>query len=93
LRNDLAQALSATLQEYLFPSCKKFCVHFRIGKATCLRILRDVLHREKFTLHWIPHSLHSNQKAERMTLSHGLLEVLKKNEKDDFGNVLTGDES
>jgi hypothetical protein len=40
--------------------CKMHCVHFRIGKATCLRILHDVLHREKFTLRWVSHSLDSN---------------------------------
>jgi hypothetical protein len=84
LRNDLAQALSAMLQESLFTSCKRLCVNFRIGKAIYLHILPDVLHREKFTLHWVLHSLDSNQKAERVTLSHGLLEVLKKRKKTTF---------
>jgi hypothetical protein len=78
LRNDLAQALSAMLQECSFASCKKLCVHFRIRTDMCLRILYDVLNREKFTLHWIPHPLDNNQRAERVTLSHWLLEVLKK---------------
>jgi hypothetical protein len=58
-----------------------------------LRILYDVLHRENFTLRWVPHSLDSNQKAERVTFSHRLLEVLKKDGENNFQNSLTGDES
>jgi hypothetical protein len=59
----------------------------------CLRIMHNVLHREKFTLRWVPHSLNSNQNAERVTLSHGLFKVLKKDKENDFENVLTRDES
>jgi hypothetical protein len=59
----------------------------------CLRILHDVLHREKFILRWVPHSLDSNQKTERVTFSHGLLEILKKDDENNFQNILTGDES
>jgi hypothetical protein len=59
-------------------------------KATCLRILHDVLYFEKFNLRWVPHSLDSNQKAERVTLSHRLLEILEKDEENDFYNVLAG---
>jgi hypothetical protein len=62
-------------------------------KITCLHILHDVLHLEKFKLLWIPHSLDSNQKTERVTLSHGLVEVLEKYEENDLHNVLTGDKS
>jgi hypothetical protein len=91
--NDLAQALSALLQQCPFTSCKRLCVHFRIGKATCLCILHDVLYREKFTLRWVPHSLDNNQKAERVTFSHRLLEALKKDGENNFHNILTGDES
>jgi hypothetical protein len=57
-----------------------------------LHILFDALHREKFTLRWVPHFLDGNQKADRVTLSHGLLEVLKKDEQKDFRDILTGDE-
>jgi hypothetical protein len=66
---------------------------FRIGRAMCLHILHDVLHREKFTLRWVPHFLDRNQKAGRMTLSQELLQVLKEDEEKDFRNVLKGDES
>jgi hypothetical protein len=61
--------------------------------ATHLRILHDALHREKFNLRWVSHSLDSKQKAKRVTLSHGLLEFLKKDEENNCPNVLTGDES
>jgi hypothetical protein len=69
------------LQECLLTLCKRLYVHFWIEKATCLRILYDIMHRGKFILHWVPHSLDSNQNAERVTFSHGLLEVLKKDGK------------
>jgi hypothetical protein len=73
------------VQEALFPphDCK----------ATCLCILHDVLHLEKFNLRWVAHSLNSNQNTERVTRWHGLLEVLEKDEEDDFRNILTRDES
>jgi hypothetical protein len=93
LRNYLVQALSAMLQECPFTPYKRLCVHFRIRMDTCLRILHDVLYREKFTLHWVPHSLDSNQTIERVILSHRLLEVLKKEEEKDFQKILIVDES
>jgi hypothetical protein len=68
-------------------------VHFGIGKATCLRILHDVLRREQFALGSVPYSVEGNQKAERMTFSHRLLEILKKDKEKDFRNGLAGNES
>jgi hypothetical protein len=34
-------------KEMSFSSCKVLCQHFRIGKATCLRILHDKLGLKK----------------------------------------------
>jgi hypothetical protein len=34
----------------------------KIGKATCLRVLRDDLHLEKFNLCHVPRSLEADQK-------------------------------
>jgi hypothetical protein len=59
----------------------------------CLRILHNILHLEKFNLHWDPHFLNNNQKIERVTLSHGLLEVLEKDEGNNICKILTGNES
>jgi hypothetical protein len=41
--NDFTGAIGSLLQERPFSSCKVLYRHFRIGKVTCLRILRDKL--------------------------------------------------
>jgi transposase len=43
LMNDLAGAIGSMLEEKPFSLCKGLCHRFRIGKATCLRILQDKL--------------------------------------------------
>jgi hypothetical protein len=53
--------------------------------------MHDILHFEKFNLRCAAQSLDSNREAERVTLSHELLEVLEKDEEKDFHNVLTRD--
>jgi hypothetical protein len=61
-------------------------------KIRCLCILHDLLLGEKFNLHWVPRSLHSNQNAQRPTLSHELLEIVKKDEEHYFRNVMASKE-
>jgi hypothetical protein len=78
LQNDLADALGAMIQEFPFTSCKHLCIHFRIAKTICLRILHDVLQAKKFNSRGASHSLDDAQKAERISLSKDLLRVLKK---------------
>jgi histone-lysine N-methyltransferase SETMAR len=92
LQNSLADALHAMILEF-FTSCKRFCTHFRFVKSTCLSILHDVLHLQKFNLRWIPHSLDDPHKTERVSLSRDLLTVLKKDQRKGFAQVITGDES
>jgi hypothetical protein len=72
------------MQEALYP--------LQNCNITCLLILHDVLHLEYFNFRWVPHYLDSNQKAERVTFSHRLLEILEKVEESDFPNVRTEDE-
>jgi hypothetical protein len=93
LQNDLADAIRAMIQEFPFASCKHLCMHFRIAKTICLRILHDVLQVKKFNLRWVPHFLDDAQKAERVSFSTDLLRILKENKKTGFANIITGDES
>jgi transposase len=93
LTHDLAEAIRSVLTDRPFTSCKVLCRHFRIGKATCLRILHDALGLKKFHLRWVPHSLTPNQKSERVTLSGQLLRELEESQADNFERVITGDES
>jgi histone-lysine N-methyltransferase SETMAR len=93
LQNDLADAIRAMIQEFLFTSCKRLCIHIRIAKATYLRIFQDVLQVKKFNLRWVPHFLDDAQKAERVSLSTDILKILKENQKTRSINIITGDES
>jgi hypothetical protein len=77
LANDAAEALFFMLKETPYLSCKVLCRYFRNAKGTCLRILHDTLGRKKFHLHWVSHALDTNQKVERVTLSHGIPSVLQ----------------
>jgi hypothetical protein len=75
-KSDLAEAFFSMLEERPFLSCKLLAQHFRIAKATCLRILRQDLALQKFNLRWVPRTLDCAQKQNRVTFSHALLEVL-----------------
>jgi hypothetical protein len=57
LTNNLGGAIEAMLEERPFSSCKVLCRHFRIGKATYLRILHDKLglRNSIFAEHRIPY--------------------------------------
>jgi histone-lysine N-methyltransferase SETMAR len=92
-RSDLAEAISSLSEERSFLSCKLLARHFRIAKATCLRILREDLALQKFNLRWVPHRLDSTQKQNRVTFSRALLEVLRREQQNNFDHVITGDES
>jgi hypothetical protein len=67
--------------------------HFRIAKATCLRILHDQLGLKKFHLRWVPHIPSPTQKAERVSISSLLLAALEEAQSTGFDRLITGDES
>jgi transposase len=92
-RSDLAEAISSMLEERPFLSCKLLSRHFRIAKAMCSRISRKDLALQKFNLRWVPHRLDSTQKQNRVTFSRALLEVLRREQQNNFDHVITGDES
>jgi hypothetical protein len=60
---------------------------------TCLRILYDVLRLKMFNLRWIPHSLDDAQKTEWVSLSTDILRIIKENQKNNFAQIIAGDES
>jgi hypothetical protein len=93
LAHDFAEAIRSVLAGRPFPSFKVLCRHFRIGKATCLRILHDALELKKFHLRWIPNSLTPNQNGERVTLSAQLLRELEQSQANSFQRVIVGEES
>jgi hypothetical protein len=92
LTNDLAEAISSMLKERPCLFCKVLCRHFRIATGRCSRILHDTLGMKR-SHHWVPHALDTNQKAERITLSHGILSALQGVRSTGSQSVITGDES
>jgi hypothetical protein len=93
LTTDFAEAISLMLKERLYLSRKLLCWHFRNAKGTRLPILHDALGMEKFHLRWVPHTLDTNQKAERVTLLHATLSISQSVHSTGFHSAITGDES
>jgi hypothetical protein len=93
LTHDLAEVIRSVFTDRPSTSCKILCRHFRIWKATCLRILHDALGLKKFHLRWVPHSLTPNQKGERVILSAQLLRELEESQANNFERLITVDES
>jgi hypothetical protein len=93
LTNDLTEAISSMGKERPYVPCKTLCQHFRIVKGTCLPVHHDTLGMKKFHCRWVPQALDTNQKAERVTLSHGILLVLQSVRPAGLQNVITEDES
>jgi hypothetical protein len=91
--DDLAGAIGSTLEEKPFSSFKVLCRHFRIGKATCLRILHDKLGLRKFYLSWVPYIPSIDQKSKRVPYSKLRLTAIKEQKVSDLQRVVTGDES
>jgi hypothetical protein len=81
------------LQQFSFISCKVLCRKLKIGSATCLRVLHDDLHLEKFNLCCVPHSREADQKRLRVELSRELLQIVEQDQQYGFERILTGDKA
>jgi hypothetical protein len=91
--SDLAAPIQSLLQQFPFISCKVLCRKLEIGKTTCLCVLHNDLHLERFNFCYVPHSLEADQKRSRVELSRELLQILEQNQQYEFEYILTGDES
>jgi hypothetical protein len=92
-KTDLVGLIAELLNEKSFPSCKAICRRLKIPQTTCVWVLHEALGLTKFDLRWVPHTLDADQMAERVDLSHQLLQVLRSDEEQNFKNIVTGDES
>jgi hypothetical protein len=61
-------------------------------KGNSLANFSQYARHEKFHLPWVPHAMDAKQKAERVTLSHGILSLIQSVRSPDFQSVITGDE-
>jgi transposase len=91
--NDLVAPIQPLLQQCPFISCNALCRKLKIGKETCLRVLHDDLHLEKFNLCYVPHSLEADQKRSVVQLSREPVQILEPDQQYEFEQVLTEAES
>jgi hypothetical protein len=92
LTNDPAGATDSMLEERPLDSCKVLCCHFRIGKATSLRILQGKLGLKTFHLRWVPHARSMDQKSERVSYSKLTLTALTEQKARGFQRIIAGNE-
>jgi hypothetical protein len=82
LTHDLGEIIHSVLEERPFTSCKVLCRYFRIGKATCFRILHNSLGLKK--------SILASPRVEREERRSVVFTTAKPK---GFEHVVTGDES
>ena len=91
--SDVAEAVSQLLKEEPFSSTRRIAAQLCLSRTSVKRTLISVLEMQKFRLQWDPHDLTESQKAQHVTDSRMLLKALKADVKNNFVNIITGDES
>jgi hypothetical protein len=71
-RSGLYESLWALVDEAPFISCKGMCQKLLLPKATCLRVLQEVLGFRKYYLGWVPHSMTENEAQCQVTFLRNL---------------------
>jgi hypothetical protein len=92
-RSDLAALIQSLVRRSPLVSCKVVYRKLKIGKVTCMRVLHNDLHLEKFNLRYVQHPLEAGQKRLRVELSRELLQILKQDQQYEFEHILKGDGS
>lgn len=64
-----------------------------ISTFSVFRILHEDLGMKKYCSQWIPRTLTTQNKRERVAAAHEFLDLLEWNEKDTFDRIVTGDET
>ena len=82
-----------TLAEHPYASVRQIGKLTGIPKSTVFDALTRKLHYKLYHLRWIPHSLNSDQKENRVELSKLLLETIQRAKEDFYSFFFIGDES
>jgi histone-lysine N-methyltransferase SETMAR len=90
--SDVAEAVSQLRREEPFSSTRHIAAQLRLSRKSVKRTLVSVLGMRKFSFRWVPHDLTEFQNAQSVKNSRGLLKVLKVDAKNNFVNIITGDE-
>lgn len=91
--SDLVGPVSKCLSKQPFISARQIAKQLSISPMTILRVLNVDMGLKRFTRKWVPHELTVEQKNSRVEKSKLILNILEKAQKNNFVNVMTGDES
>jgi hypothetical protein len=91
--SDVAEAVPQLLRQEPFSSTRHNAAQLRLSRTSVKRTLVSVLRMRKFSFRWVPHDLTEFQKAQRVKDPRGLLKAPKVDAKNNFVNIITGDES
>jgi hypothetical protein len=90
---ELSGAIVILLSDEPFPSVRVPAVRLSLTHQTIKRILVNDLGMRKFVRRWIPHDLSDPNRRERVLKANLLLEELGADERNEFANTMTGNES
>lgn len=65
----------------------------KISQSTVMKHLNNSLKFKFKKTKWIPHLLSSENRQQRINLSKQIIEILENNKRDNFYNIITGDQS
>jgi hypothetical protein len=90
---ELSGAIMSLLSDEPFLSARVLTVRFLSMHYTIKGVLVSDLGMQKFVRRWIPHDLSEANQRERVLKANLLLEELSADERNEFMNTMTGDES
>jgi hypothetical protein len=93
LANDRSEAIASTLKGRPSILCKVWCRHFRIAKASSLRIVHNSFGTKEFSVCSVLYGLDVNQKSEQGLHSPEVLAMSQNDRSRRVRNVITGDGS
>jgi hypothetical protein len=83
----------SSLEKQPFHPAYSLAKIFDVSHTTILNHVRDSLGMKLFHLRWIPNQLTEQLRASRIQKCQELLPLLERMEANEFGNIITGDES
>jgi histone-lysine N-methyltransferase SETMAR len=93
VKEELITKVDCEIKKNPFLSLRKLAELVDSNKDSVRYILISILELKKRYLRWIPHSLTDRMKLIRVSTASEMLTTLKIAEKNDFKNIITGDES
>lgn len=90
---EITLSIKYQIENNPFLSARQIAKTLGISPKTVIDRLTNDLHYKNYQTKWVPHELNSFQKNERVRISKEMLQILQKEQRAHFMNILTGDES